>query len=70
MNQEKLIVHTDIILEYLLHHDDNASVLRQAMRNFFCYTTVFNAIELFSPARTASEREAVERSMPAMKSWD
>ncbi len=67
MNQKKLIVHTDIILEYLLHHDDGASVLRHAMRNFFCYTTVFNAIELFSLARTASEREAVERSMAAMK---
>ncbi|MGA2623933.1 MAG: hypothetical protein ABSF91_08780 [Bacteroidota bacterium] len=32
MNQAKLIVHTDIILEYILHHDTDASVLRQAMR--------------------------------------
>jgi len=37
------------------------------MERFFCYTTVFNAIELFSLARTGSELEAITRSMSAVK---
>ena len=37
------------------------------MGKYFCYTTVFNAIELFSLASTNQEREAIERSLSAMK---
>jgi predicted nucleic acid-binding protein len=37
------------------------------MMKFFCYTTVFDAIELFSAVRTAGERRSVEDAMSAMK---
>ncbi len=37
------------------------------MSMFFCYTTVFNAIELFSLCSTDEEREAVESSLQAVK---
>ena len=37
------------------------------MMKFFCYTTVFNAIELFSLAENARERHAVEHALSAMK---
>ena len=67
MRQAKLVVHTDIILDHLTTATDKASVLRRTMERYFCYTTVFNAIELFSLARTSSEREAVSRSLGAMK---
>ena len=63
----KVVVHSDVILDHLLHRQPNASVLRLAMMKFFCYTTVFNAIELFSLARTAKEVHAVEDAMSAMK---
>lgn len=43
------------------------SVLRQAMREFFCYTTVYQAVELFSLAKTEEEIKAIEDSMAAMK---
>ena len=63
----KVIVHTDIFIDYLQHRGDSSHVLRRAMGKYFCYTTVFNAIELFSLASTNQEREAIERSLSAMK---
>ncbi len=41
--------------------------MRQAINKFFCYATVFQAIELFSLARTKKEMAAIEDSMAAMK---
>ena len=67
MRQAKLVVHTDIILDHLTCASGEASVLRRTMEHYFCYTTVFNAIELFSLARTPTEKEAVNRSLGAMK---
>lgn len=66
MMPKKIVVHTDIVLEHLAG-DRTPSVLRVAMRRCFCYTTVFQAIELFSRARTERELQAVEDSMAAMK---
>ncbi len=43
------------------------SVLRRAMSTYFCYTTVFNAIELFSLCEQPSEHSAVENVMYSMK---
>jgi predicted nucleic acid-binding protein len=37
------------------------------MSEFFCYTTVFNAAELFSLCRTQKERLVVEHVMYSMK---
>lgn len=67
MSLPKLVVHTDVIVEYLLHHEPKPPLLRQLMMKFFCYTTVFNAIELFALAGNARERKAVEDSLSAMK---
>jgi predicted nucleic acid-binding protein len=63
----KVVVHTDIILDYLLHRQHQPSTLRLLMMKFFCYTTVFNAIELFSLAKNARERQAIEDALSAMK---
>ncbi len=37
------------------------------MSQFFCYTTVYQAIELFSLAKTDGEVKAIEDSMAAVK---
>ena len=37
------------------------------MGKFFCYTTVFQAVELFAAMRTPRERRAAEEAMSAMK---
>jgi predicted nucleic acid-binding protein len=67
MAVSKIIVHTDIFIDYLLHGRNSDSVLRKVMGKYFCYTTVFNAIELFSIASNMKERNAVERSLSGIK---
>ena len=66
MRARKIVVGTDILLDHLRRRR-RPSVLRVAMRSYFCYTTVFSAIELFVLARNATERKAVRDSMAAMK---
>lgn len=66
MSVAKILVHTDVVLDHL-SGTRRPSVLRLAMSKFFCYTTVFQAIELFSLARSDEEAAAVENAMAAMK---
>lgn len=66
MSVPKIVIHTDVFLDHLTG-TEQPSVLRQAMGQFFCYTTVYQAIELFSLAKTEEEVKAVEDSMAAMK---
>ncbi len=66
MSGAKIVVHTDVILEHL-RATRRPSALRRAMRVFFCYTTVFNAIEVFALLRSSHERNAAENAMAAMK---
>lgn len=68
----KIVIDSDIILDHLARpaekgNGSTPSVLRLAMSQLFCYTTVFNAIELFSLCASAKERQAVENVMQAMK---
>ena len=66
MSVPRIVVHTDLFIDHLCG-DKHPSILRQAMNKFFCYATVFQAIEMFSLARTKRELAAVEDSMAAMK---
>ena len=66
MTGAKVVVHTDVILEYL-RGTRRPSALRRAMQVFFCYTTVFNAVQVFALLRTPRERKAAEDAMAAMK---
>ena len=66
MSVRKIVVHTDVFLDHLCEAR-HPSVLRQVMGKFFCYTTVYQAIELFSIAKTDREAKAIEDSMAAMK---
>ena len=63
----KIVIHTDVLLDYVIHRGKNPHFLRRVMELSFCYTTVFNAVELFSVARTPQEINAVENAMHAMK---
>ena len=66
MTVPKIVIHTDVFLEHLCT-TRRSSLLRQAMSKFFCYATAFQAIELFSLARSEQEVRAIEDSMAAMK---
>lgn len=66
MTRPKIVVHTDVLFDHLTTAD-YPSALRIAMQKFFCYTTVFQAIELFAAAKTEVEVQAVEHCMAALK---
>ena len=66
MSVAKVMVHTDVILDHL-YGTKHPSVLRQAMSTFFCYTSVFQAVEVFAVALSPRERKAAEEAMSAMK---
>lgn len=66
MTPPKIVVDTDVFFEHLTD-DRTPSVLREVMGKFFCYATVFQAIELFALARTEHERTAIEDTMAAIK---
>jgi predicted nucleic acid-binding protein len=63
----KAALHTDIFLEHFFHEGDSPSLLRLALNKFFCYTTVFNAIELFSLAQTQKEIQKIDDAMASLK---
>lgn len=72
MTTKKIVVDTDILVGHLIHNGwmhgkGDPSVLRKALSLFFCYTTVFNVVEVFSLCRTKREIEAAESSMHALK---
>ncbi len=71
MSPRKVVIDTDIILGHLtLEHSDPGAVrslMRKAMSEFFCYTTVFNAIELFELCETPRQMLAAESALSALK---
>jgi len=62
----KAVIHTDVFLDHLLGKQE-PSVLRLALQKFFCYTTVFQAVDLFSMGRSARELQMISDAMAAMK---
>lgn len=66
MNAPRIIVHTDVIADHL-RSTRSPSVLRQTMSKFLCYTTVFQAIELFSLATSSRETGLIEDALGVMK---
>ncbi len=66
MKVKKIVVDSGIIADHLIT-EKGESVLRQLSREYFCYTTVFNAIELFAAAGSLTETAAIQDSMNALK---
>jgi len=62
----KIVVHTDVLVRHLSGRQ-TPSVLRFALQKFFCYTTVFQAIEAFSFGRSARELQAIDDAMASLK---
>ena len=66
MSVKKIVVDSSIIAEHLTT-TNNESFLRQLTKKYFCYTTVFNAIELFAASKSLKETQAIEDAMNAMQ---
>jgi len=55
----QLLIETDLLADYLVARPGESSLLRRALSQVQCYTTMLNALELFRAAESAVEREAV-----------
>jgi predicted nucleic acid-binding protein len=62
----KIVVDTHLFIEHLCG-TSKPSILRLALRKFFCYTTVFQAAELFSLAQNEKEHLAMEHALACVK---
>jgi len=67
MKVVKAVLDTGLFEAHLEAAPGKPTALRDALREWFCYTTVFNAMELFGRARTARQRRAVEDVLSAVK---
>ena len=71
MSPRKVVIDTDILIDHLTHDRSGSvarrSVMRTTMAEFFCYTTVFNAIELFELCETPRQILAAEGALSALK---
>ena len=56
----QFLIETDILNDYLMHRssDGEPSLLRQALAQATCYTTMINAMELFASATDQKSRDA------------
>jgi len=66
MTLKKVVVDTGVIAEHLTT-SRKQSYLRELSAQYFCYTTVFSAIELFAAAGSLKETQAVQQAMDALK---
>ena len=66
MKVKKIVVDSSIIADHLTTANGE-SLLRKLSKEYFCYTTVFNAIELFAVSNSLKETQAIEDAMSAMK---
>jgi len=66
MTMKKIVVDSSIIAEHLTTVNSE-SILRALSKEYFCYTTVFNAIELFAVSKSLKETQAIDDAMSAMK---
>ena len=62
----KIVIHTDVLLGHLVGQA-HPSDFRRVLGLYFCYTTVFQAIELFSLVQSAAERKMVEDMLSVVK---
>lgn len=72
MNAPKVVLDTDAVVDFLTRRESAAgrrgpSLMRRLLGVCICYTTVFNAAELFALAHTRKEREVVEGALSCIK---
>ncbi len=55
----QFLIETDVLKEYLIAAKAEESLLRKALTKGVCYTTMYNALELFRATMTNEESDAV-----------
>jgi hypothetical protein len=61
---KQFLIETDLLKEYLVTRN---SLLRAALSEGVCYTTMYNALEIFRLARNEAEREAVKNMLSVVR---
>jgi predicted nucleic acid-binding protein len=64
---KKVIIDTDVVVDYLLAGPAEETAFRKLMRGYFCYTTVVSAAALFALASSKKQRMAMEDALGALK---
>lgn len=59
MPRLQYLIETDVLADYLTTAEEEPSLLRQALCQAVCYTTMLNAFELFRAAGNAHQKQAV-----------
>ncbi len=59
------LIETDILSDYLLGRDRDTVLT--ALQSGSCYTTMYNAMELFRASRNETERQAVKDLLSAVR---
>lgn len=72
MSIPKVVVDTDVFVDFLTSRSARTGsvkqpLFRRLLADVFCYTTVFNAAELFSLMRTKREERMAEEALGAVK---
>lgn len=60
----QFLIETDVLREYLV---SRSSLLRSALREGVCYTTMYNALEIFRLAKNEAEREVVKNMLSVVR---
>ena len=55
----QFLIETDILIKYLVAAKGEETVLRKALAKGVCYTTMYNALELFRACKGKEEMDAV-----------
>ncbi len=61
---KQYLIETDVLREYLVSHN---SLLRSALSEGVCYTTMYNALEIFRLAKNEAEREVVKNMLSVVR---
>ena len=63
----QFLIETDILREYLVAAKGEETILRKALSNGVCYTTMYNALELFRAAGGKDENDAVMQMLMVVR---
>lgn len=61
---KQFLIETDVLREYLVSRN---SLLRSALSEGVCYTTMYNALEIFRLAKSEAEREVVKNMLSVVR---
>jgi hypothetical protein len=63
----QFLVETDVLREYLTAASGEETLLRKALAKGVCYTTMYNALELFRAAGSKEESDAVMQMLMVVR---